>query len=32
MRIAVSNWSITEADLDRRVETILRLAARVNAG
>jgi glutamate/tyrosine decarboxylase-like PLP-dependent enzyme len=29
MRIAVSNWSTTEADVDRSVEAILRVAARV---
>ena len=29
MRIAVSNWSTTEADVDRSVEAILRLAAEV---
>jgi glutamate/tyrosine decarboxylase-like PLP-dependent enzyme len=29
MRIAVSNWSTTEADVDRSVEAILRVSARV---
>jgi hypothetical protein len=29
MRISVSNWSTTEADVDRSVAAILRLAADV---
>lgn len=29
MRISVSNWSTTEADVDRSVEAILRVAAAV---
>ena len=29
MRISVSNWSTTEADVDRCVEAILRVAAAV---
>jgi hypothetical protein len=29
MRISVSNWSTTEADVDRSIEAILRAAAGV---
>jgi hypothetical protein len=29
MRISVSNWSTTQADVDRSVEAILRLAQKV---
>jgi hypothetical protein len=31
MRISVSNWSTTEADIDRSVAAVLRVAADVEA-
>jgi glutamate/tyrosine decarboxylase-like PLP-dependent enzyme len=32
MRISVSNWSTTEADVDRSLDAILKIAARVRSG